>query len=80
MTTTYEADALFASALQDSDHPSADAVRGAVSTTVLRLGRDGCAAAVATEFGDHPDTAVRRMSWVLTMVDVVYPRRHALAA
>jgi len=33
-----------------------------------RLGRRGCAAAVAQEFGDHPETAVARMRWVRDQV------------
>jgi hypothetical protein len=31
---------------------------------ILRYGSDGCAAGVATEFGDHPEAAVCRMRWV----------------
>jgi hypothetical protein len=80
MATTYEADALFASPLQCSDHPTADAVRRAVAATSLRLGHDGCAAAVATEFGDHPETAVRRMTWVLALVGAAFARPHTIAA
>jgi len=56
------AEALFVSALQPSGSPSPDQIRRAVATTLLRLGVRGCAAQVAGEFGDHPDTAVARMS------------------
>jgi hypothetical protein len=28
---------------------------------------------VAGEFGDHPDTAVARMSWALATIQTVYP-------
>jgi hypothetical protein len=28
---------------------------------------------VASEFGDHPDTAVARMSWALVTIQTVYP-------
>jgi hypothetical protein len=80
MTTTYEADALFASPLQCSEHPSAETIRRTIAATSLRLGRTGCAEAVAAEFGDHPDTAVARMTWVLATVAAIYPRLHALAA
>jgi hypothetical protein len=72
MATTYEAEALFASPLQRSDRPGADAVRRAVATTMRKLGTQGCTAAVATEFGDHPETAVARMRWALAIVGEVY--------
>jgi hypothetical protein len=58
------AEALFVSDLQPSQYPSRRAVAEAVTATLLRHGSDGCAAGVAGEFGDHPDMAVRRMSWV----------------
>jgi hypothetical protein len=57
------ADALFASALQRSDEPSAGQVRQAVDEAVAALGDRGCAERVAQEFGDHPETAVARMRW-----------------
>lgn len=58
------AEALFVSDLQPSQCPSHETVEETVTAMVLRLGSDGCAAGVAEEFGDHPETAVRRMSWV----------------
>ena len=67
------AEALFLSALQPSGAPSPDQVRRAVATTLRRLGVRGCAAQVAGEFGDHPDTAVARMSWALATVHAIYP-------
>jgi hypothetical protein len=57
------ADALFASALQRSDAPTAGQVREAIASAVHTLGSRGCAARVAQEFGDHPETAVARMRW-----------------
>jgi hypothetical protein len=57
-------EALFVSHLQPSQTPNADAIEAAVTQTILRFGSDGCAAAVAMEFGDHPETAVPRMCWV----------------
>ena len=57
------ADALFASALQRADHPSAREVRQAVAAAVEAFGPRGCAGRVAQEFGDHPGTAVTRMRW-----------------
>src|SRR5690348_11036436 len=65
--------ALFLSALQPSGSPTPDQIRRAVTTTLQRLGARGCAAHVAGEFGDHPDTAVGRMSWALAAVGTVYP-------
>ena len=57
------ADALFVSALQRGDHPSAKEVRQAVAAAVEAFGQRGCAGRVAQEFGDHPETAVTRMRW-----------------
>src|SRR5258708_1713084 len=63
MPGTFEAvraEALFLSTLQPSGPASADQVRVAVTTTLRRLGLRDCAALVAGEFGEHPDTAVAR--------------------
>ena len=76
MPGTFEAvraEALFASTLQPSGSTSPGQVRGAVATTLRRLGSSGCAARTAAEFGDHPDTAVARMCWALATVRMVYP-------
>jgi hypothetical protein len=67
------AGALFLSVLQPSGSPTPDQIRRAVTTTLQRLGVRGCAAHVAGEFGDHPDTAVARMSWALAAIETVYP-------
>jgi len=60
--------ALFASTLQASEHPSAEQVRGAVTTTLRRLGTAGCSARLAGEFGDHPELAAARMAWALATI------------
>ncbi len=60
---TVRADALFVSALQRSDEPSARQVREAIAGAVRRFGSQGCAERVAQEFGDHPDIAAARMRW-----------------
>ncbi|HEX5204235.1 hypothetical protein ACFQS1_00695 [Paractinoplanes rhizophilus] len=65
---TARAEALFASALQSSDQPSAAEVRTAVTSTLRALGLRGCAARLAAEFGDHPETAASRMSWAITTI------------
>jgi hypothetical protein len=57
------AGALFVSALQRGDQPSAGQVRQAVATAVGAFGARGCAERVAQEFGDHPEAAVTRMRW-----------------
>jgi hypothetical protein len=67
MTVTLHAEALFASFLQPSQLPTSAQVADAVCDTMLRLGAGGCAAAVAGEYGDHPETAVPRMRWALAM-------------
>ena len=69
------AEALFVSTLQSSELPAAEQVRRAVATTLRQRGIRGCAAQVAGEFGDHPDTALPRMRWALTTIRSVYPAR-----
>jgi hypothetical protein len=66
------AEALFLSSLQPSGSPSPDQIRRTVTTTLRRLGARGCAAQVAGEFGDHPDTAAARMSWALATISTTY--------
>lgn len=61
-------EALFASSMQYSDHPTQADVRLAIMRTVRDLGTRGCAAQVAQEFGDHPDLAVHRMRWARRLV------------
>jgi hypothetical protein len=57
-------EALFASALQRSDAPSADSVAAAISRAARRLGTRGCVSRMAQESGDHPQAAAERMRWV----------------
>src|ERR1700759_2308347 len=59
---TARADALFASVLQISDAPSAVQGIQAIDAATSALGDLGCAALVAQEFGEHPDTAVTGMA------------------
>lgn len=78
MPGTFEAvraEALFVSSLQCSESPAADQIRSAVTSKLRELGSRGCAARVAAEFGDHPETAVGRMAWALAMVRTAYPSR-----
>ena len=65
--------ALFVSRLQRADAPAADApaadaVAEAVRVTVRQFGVRGCAARMAQEFGDHPETAAARMRWIRQLV------------
>jgi hypothetical protein len=65
-------EALFVSALQRCDEPTAAQVRAAITRAVRRHGSRGCAAVMAQEFGDAPDAAVARMCWARRIVDEVF--------
>jgi len=81
--TTFDnvrAEALFASLLQPTDQPSATEVREAVTTTLRTLGIRRCAAYMAGEFGDHPDTAAVRMKWAKSVIRSTYPAGSATPA
>ncbi len=71
------AEALFVSDLQPFQRPSRQMLEDTVTAMILRHGSDGCAAVVATEFGDHPESAVRRMCWARekALAVTVGPRR-----
>ena len=56
-------EALFASALQPSDTPTADMIATAIRSAMQRFGPHGCTEIMAQEFGDHPDAAAWRMRW-----------------
>jgi hypothetical protein len=62
-------EALFASALQRSDTPTANAVATAISATVGQLGVQGCLSRMAQEFGDHPEAAAERMRWIRSLLN-----------
>jgi hypothetical protein len=66
------ADALFASALQRSDEPSAGQVRQATAAAIRAFGDLGCAARVAQAYGEQPETAVTRMRWARTSVTAAF--------
>ncbi len=68
-------EALFASALQRSQSPTLAQVRQAITVAVRDLGSRGCAACVAQEFGDHPETAVARMRWARQVVAEAFATR-----
>lgn len=78
-----QAEALFVSDLQPSHLPSDTAVRAAVARTIRAYGSRGCAARVAQEYGEHPETAVSRMTWARHAVErlsTARPRVLATAA
>jgi hypothetical protein len=64
--------ALFVSTLQASDDPGARQLRQVIAQVVRELGSRECAARVAQEFGDHPETAVERMRWARSVVGEVF--------
>ncbi len=66
------ADALFASALQRSDDPTAARVWQAVAAALTTFGGRGCTARVAQEYGEHPETAALRMRWARDTVAGAY--------
>jgi hypothetical protein len=72
------AEALFASTAQSSEFPGPERIRREVGATLRRLSSSGCAAEVAAEFGDHPDTAAARMSWALATIRATYRTAGAL--
>jgi hypothetical protein len=72
--TDARAEALFVADLQRSDHPTPEEVKRAIRLALIRHGGSrNCAALVAAEFGDHPETAVVRMRWVLQVLRTAYP-------
>jgi hypothetical protein len=73
-------EALFVSAVQRLDDPSGGQVRQAIARAVCEFGSGGCAARVAQEFGDHPETAVARMRWARRVVEETFGATRAAAA
>lgn len=80
MTESMRAEALFASDLQPSDRPTCAQVDRAIHASLsVRGGTAGCAALMAAEYGEHPETAALRMRWALALASAV-TGTHALAA
>ena len=71
------AEALFASDLQPSQNPAPDQVRDSVTATLRRYGHRWCAARMAQEYGEHPDTAIARMAWAVRTITDCYPAASA---
>jgi hypothetical protein len=70
MTRAAIAEALFVSDLEPSQNPSGQTIQDVIDRMTRQYGPDGCAARMASEFGDHPDLAVRRMTWIRRIVDL----------
>jgi hypothetical protein len=66
------AEALFTSSLATGTRPTHTMVDRAVRVAVREYGLRGCAAHVATEYGDHPELAVPRMRWARDVVEQLY--------
>jgi hypothetical protein len=74
--TAARAEALFTSHLSTGSRPAYDVVEQAIRLAVRAHGGvRGCAADVASEYGDHPDVAVPRMRWARDVVDDLYAGR-----
>lgn len=69
MTSTRIAEALFVSDLEPSQDPSIQMISDAIDRMTQQYGPEGCAAQMASEFGEHPDLAVRRMIWIRRIMD-----------
>jgi hypothetical protein len=70
--TAARAYALFASDLSAWDRPSPAAVTAAITSTVRAHGTRGCACAAAAAYGEHPETAARRMRWARSLVEDIF--------
>jgi len=67
-----------ASVTQTLDRAAADAAIGA--TLRRHGGIRGCIAALAQDFGEHPETAAPRMRWARRVVADLYPAADTAAA
>jgi hypothetical protein len=73
LLTAARAEALFTSPLSASVQASLAEVTDAIHRAVrAHGGTQGCAIEVAGEYGEHPDTAARRMRWALQLVEATY--------
>jgi hypothetical protein len=65
-------EALFSSALQESDALTVTTAAAAIRSTVRRFGVGGCIGLMAQEFGDHPEAAGKRMRWARHVVSELF--------
>src|SRR4051812_4683813 len=74
--TAARAEALFTSDVSADADLTRDGYKDAIRRALLRHGGvRGCAAEVAAQYGDHPETAAPRMRWARQVVESVYARR-----
>jgi hypothetical protein len=72
--------ALFASDLPAGSRPSGPVVDAAIAGAIRAYGGTrGCVVAMATAYGDCPETAAPRMRWAREVVVTVYGSRRAEA-
>src|SRR5262249_19531261 len=69
---TARGEALFSSALQESDALTATSVAAASRSTRRRFRGGGCHRPEAQEFGDHPEAAGERMRWARHVVSELF--------
>jgi hypothetical protein len=69
------ADVLYISPIDPSDDACAEVIRNTIVASLSRCSCDvlGCAAQVAQEAGDHPETYQPRMRWALKAVTSAFP-------
>ena len=70
--TATRAEALFLSGLPTGSRPSRPEAADAIAAAVRSFGNRGCAAYMAAEYGDYPETAVPRMRWALDVVGTLF--------
>lgn len=71
-------EALFLANVSTGDHLNRTEMDAAIRQAVRSHGGTrGCAADMAREFGDYPDTAPERMRWARERVAATYPKRGA---
>jgi hypothetical protein len=74
--TAARAAALFVSDLSTSAHLTDTDVEAAIRHSLrTRGGIRGCAADLASAYGDHPELAAPRMRWARSVVESLYQRR-----
>ena len=67
------AEALFASDLSAGERHTPEQVTAAITTAIRRNGGTrGCAAVMASAYGDRPELAAPRMRWARATVATVY--------
>jgi hypothetical protein len=74
--TAARATALFVSDLSTSAHLTDTDVEAAIRHSLRTHGGiRGCAADLASAYGDHPELAAPRMRWARSVVESLYQRR-----